>query len=604
MSNTISEQNAIRELGDFVSNEIILGQTTGNESYTGVLQPKRRLGDYMQVVFGLEPAPHHQIWIEKLEDDSNKRIAFICPPGHAKTTVAGVAYPSWKIGRMPERHFLYYGNTMTQARKQSVAIRDLTQTDVYQSVFPVERSPRGWAGDRWYLKRENVWDKDPTMIALGVDGPGLGARTDEIIFDDVADLENMNTEESREKVTNKILSVAFSRQSGASKGTRMIAVMTRWHEDDLAKLYEEQGFEIIWMPALGYWEIVTLAPLGVNCAENVDDGDGHHHPPQSLAEIEHLAEKHDLDDGEALWGAEYPKEYFDSFKKKPDIWTLEFQGLAKRPGGNAFTADQFRVWSNDPDAPEGTQHLDPNRVRGIFTFWDTASKKKKENDYWAGPTFAWCTDGYYMLELYSAKMEFPEGVRKMEELWRRRYQIEAHPELPNSALGEFAVRGLYIETTGQNNGEACVQSLVEKRVPATGITPTLSKEERAGKTQIYLDDRPVYFPLDPRRYIGSIEAPSGPQQITLSGVVAQFTSFPKGRKDDIVDAIGMALDHLTNLPINVGDEWRSRLSVNQLLERKLVRSAPVMVSRREGGVGRHIQKGYFSGRGPTRSRGA
>lgn len=549
------EDDIYRDFGRLVADEL---SALAPENESG-LRPRESLADFIRAVFGLEPARHHMEWIRALEDESIRKLCIICPPGHAKTTIAGVAYPAWKLGRHPDRHFLYIGNTISQARKQSVAIRDLTQTDAYQRVFPVEPSKKGWAGDKWFLERPNIWDKDPTMLALGVDGPALGARADEIIFDDVCDLENMATEESRKKVRHKIVSVAFSRQSGSSQNTRMVAVMTRWHEDDLARLFEEQGFAIIWMPALGYWDIVR----GPECGAA-----DHSHPPRSLAEAEALAAAHPLDEGEPLWPEEYPREFLAGFMREPDTWTLEYQGLTFRPGGNKFRLEQFVPYGDGE-----RKQLDPDSVRAVYQFWDTASKKSAEADFWAGMTWAWAADGYYLLEAVSRKAEFPEGVRLISECASKAYRI---------GDAEFFPRAVYIESTGTNNGSAVVQVLAESRIKAIEWRPVSSKVERAGKAMTWLDSKPVYFPTDPAAYDGWVETGAGRQPLTPRSFLAQFLSWPSGRHDDLVDALTMSLEQLIQHPVNASAERAALMASNTGLERRATRTSapPVPVNIR------------------------
>jgi phage terminase large subunit-like protein len=513
------------------------------------LDPVGSLSDYLRVVFGLEPARHHQIMIEALEDESLRRIAFVCPPGHAKTTVAGIAYSSWKIGLDPSRHFIYFGNTSTQANKQSVAVRDITQTPPYQRFFPVQRSPKGWAQGRWYLDRESVWDKDPTMLAVGIDGPVLGSRADEMIFDDVCDLENMATPEQRKKVRSKILTTAFSRQTGASKSTRMIAVMTRWHEDDLLSLFDEQGFSIIWMPARGYWEFVQ--PYGI----------------MNLEEAAKLPELEKLEDGDALWPEEYPVEYFAPIAKSdPDAWLLEYQGLATRPAGNQFTDEDFRYWSNNPK--NELKELAPESIRAVIQYWDTAGKAGPGNDFNCCQTWAWAADGYYLLSVFQDKMEFSNLVEAASALLRSPVTI------PGLDM-EFATRFAYIEETGGNNGAALVSMLQLRRQNALGIYPNMSKEARAGAALLVLRDstKPVYFPLEESQYRGTQEAANHQLiRLTRQAFIDQHKSFPRGRHDDMVDVTAMALEDLRKYPVKLSLDAQEPSRMPP--ERKVARRSP------------------------------
>lgn len=534
------------------------------------LHPRESLADFIRVVFGLEPARHHMEWIAALENEKDyQRLLIITPPGHAKTTVAGVAYPAWKLGNHPERHFLYYGNTQTQAEKQSTAIRDLVVENVYQSVFPGIRKSRtkGWAGHQWFLERPQVWDKDPSMLALGVDGPALGARADELLFDDVCDLQNMNTIDSRAKVRNQIAAVAFSRQGGKSRmANRMVAVMTRWHEDDLANFFEAEGFKVIWMPALGYWDFVK--PY----AEE--------HGPTKLADQNTLPYLAQLDSGKPLWEEEYDVEFFDDVRRNPDnadIWTLEYQGLTTKPGGNQFKPEHFQWYVDSEGAGETEKVLSPYNIRGIFQFWDTASKAKRESDFWCCETWAWASDGYYLLEVFQGKFEFAAGADKVKEYSKKTFAVRDEAGVPLLLQS----RAVYVESTGTNNGQAVISTLGRERLTIHPIVPTDSKEERAGQAIRVMEDTPCYFPSAGTAYVGT----------TKAEFQEQHKSFPRGKHDDMVDTTSMSINHLRQYPILAEEAWKDRMAINTNLTKDSVPSGALM--RRAGGSSGRVQRGHF-----------
>ncbi len=324
-----------RKAGAEAAAKIRDAATAGLATAGDALDPVNSLSDHIRGVFGLEPARHHMVWIPELEDESIERLMIICPPGHAKTTVAGIAFPSWVIGRNPGVHIIYFGNTSTQAEKQSVAVRNTVIGPAYQRYFPhIQKSPNNsWAGDQWYIDRPDLGDKDATMLAIGIDGPVLGARGDIFIFDDICDPDNMRTSYMRQKTKDTVAAVAFSRAGGQSRKVRMIAIMTRWHSDDIAAFFEAEGFKTIWMPATGYWDIVE-PQLGkyINPSEIPQ-------LPDTLLEA--------IEGGDALWPEEYPRDslmYTNLRANSPHVWQLEFQGFTKRAGGNKFHTTDFPLY--------------------------------------------------------------------------------------------------------------------------------------------------------------------------------------------------------------------------------------------------------------------
>lgn len=564
----LSPEDAMRLLGDDIRNRIS-SQERQAVFLHEAKDPTGRLDDFIRAIFGLEPARHHQEWIDAihdLEDQPNERLMIISPPGHAKTTVVGVAYPAWRIGNMPDRHFIYYSSTMTQAEKQTQAVRDLMESPAYQKLFPgIRRSAtKPWGGGKWYIEREHVWDKDPTMLAMGVDGPALGARADEIIFDDICSPDNMGTKQSREKVKTKISGVAFSRQGGESRRTRMVAIMTRWHGEDMAPWFEREGFKVIWMPAIGYWDQVK--PYAAE------------HGPIRMDEITKLpfAKEIAAGQGAALWPEEYPPSYFTSYRTNSnDVWLLEFQGMISSGEGNIFTQTDFQEWGS-----EGTKQLDPTSVSGVYTFWDTANTETARSDFWVAQTWAVAADGYYLLHCYMGKHEFPEGQTTVEQFARFAFRVST---THTGEVVRMMPRATHIEVTGTNNGSALVQAAARKGIPILGETPIGSKVDRANNAVVVLRERPFYVSKEPGRWQG----------LTFDTFIDQHMEFPRSPKDDIVDTTSQAVGYLAQHPLLIDNPLSAldRVPIPQSKEKV----APRNITRAGAGEGKRnrVTRGMF-----------
>lgn len=555
MANDISVRDAFKLVGEEAATSVAEGRKVKN---LDKLSPSTSMVDFSRVVFGLEPARHHMLWYDAIERllPEKKRVMIIAPPGSAKTTVAGVIYPAFRLGQDPTRHFLYYGSASLQAEKQSGAVRDIVQDATYQRVFPHVRRSRTkpWGASMWYLERPQAWDKDPSFWAIGIDGPSLGARGDELIFDDICDPENMNTSYTRKKVRDKVAGVAFSRQSGVGKDARMLAIMTRWHEDDIAQFFEQEGFYTIWMPALGYWEYV------------------HGHEPIELETLGEFPQLSELEKGDALWPEQYPKDTYDSTRRSsPDIWLLEYQGLAVRAGGNQFTEEDFRWWGAD----EGLKKIDPYRVRGCFQIWDTASKKGDQNDFSVCQTWLWADDGYYMARCRQYKLEYPELVLMVEKEYNEPVSL---PDADGQSI-QFKTRNIWVESTGTNNGAAIADSLKRKRIPIQEDNPGASKEERGGAAVRLIRDKPFYWAYDESAY--------GGVSLNKRVFLEQHKGFPRGKHDDIVDVTSAAVERLSNFPVTDGTPQATHPRLSTTTDRPRL---TVMGTRSSG----RIRRGQFS----------
>jgi len=174
---------------------------------------QNRLATHTMTVHGFVIKKHQMNWVLALEDESIKRLIIVAAPKTGKTPVVGLDYLGWKIGRNPTLHTIYVSNTASQANKNSVALRDtIIYNQKYKDLYGVKPDVgKGWGESEWFVKRDNVSDKDPTLQAVGIGGSILGATVELVVIDDPADPENMATAYQREKTINWLRTVPLSR---------------------------------------------------------------------------------------------------------------------------------------------------------------------------------------------------------------------------------------------------------------------------------------------------------------------------------------------------------------------------------------------------------
>jgi len=330
---------------------------------------RAELAAFGKYVFGHKPARHHLEWIAALEDQSIRRLLIIAPPGHAKTSWVSIFYPIWRLGYDSTLHFCILSNTARQANRPSVAAREIIKnSNEYHQLFPYIRPDyiKGWAEYEWFVQRQNLADKDASLVAAGVFGPILGARFDELILDDCVDQENSATARQREKVREWMKATAFSRLTANG---RVICVMTRWHEHDLAADFMSMGFHVIHMPALGYYG-----------------------------------------EGRALWPKAWPVARLE--EKRRDQGSLRFeamyQGHPTMPQGSVLKRSWWKLEEQWPVAYEDTIQV-----------WDTAFKEGEETDYSVCLTLGLLSGNVYVLDLLRERMEWPELTRAVRSQYRR-----------------------------------------------------------------------------------------------------------------------------------------------------------------------------------------
>ncbi len=224
-------------------------QETATRPLTDVA--REELGAFGTQVFDLWPAAHHEVWVELLSDPRLNRLLIIAPPGHAKSTWCTIIYPAWLVGRQPSVNILLVSATAAQARLFSAGVREaVVGSPAFADIFPglAPDRKRGWGQNAWFVQRPPDSNKDATVAACGVGGPLIGRRADVIIVDDPCDQANTTTVARRDKLWQWFRQTLLTR---LRPNGRVIVVMTRWHEDDLAaRLIRSGEFAVCHLRAL------------------------------------------------------------------------------------------------------------------------------------------------------------------------------------------------------------------------------------------------------------------------------------------------------------------------------------------------------------------
>lgn len=152
----------------------------------------------------------------------------------------------------------------------------------------------------------------------------------------------------------------------------------------------------------------------------------------------------------------------------------------------------------------------PNVIRYAWA-WDTAIKTGQLNDYSAGQLWAECEDGYYLVERFKDKVEYPELKRIVQQ------HYDKQPAT------------VYIEDKA--SGQQLVQDFRRSsRMPVIPVIPgreiPLSKDERLNL-------------CSPLFEAGKVFLPEGEKWV--SDYVSELCLFPNGAHDDEVDATTLYL---------------------------------------------------------------
>jgi len=321
------------------------------------------LSVYGRVVHGIEAARHHDVWIRALEGPEPERVLITAPPEHGKSTWIAVVYPAWRLARDPSQHIVLVSVTDAQAEDRADAVAGTVLSAPYRRLFPHVRKGGRWTRGDWDLARPRTDDKDSTMFACGVGSSALiGRRASCILIDDPMSEETARSPAARRHLATWCRRTLLTR---AERGAKIVCIMTRWHQDDLAPVLLQAGFTHIAMPAEGYWG-----------------------------------------QGTALWPERFPLEYLQGRRRDMGsaLYNCMYLGDPSGLEGRLFKREWFEVVDRPP------------ALRRIVCGWDLAASERTEADFTVKTTLGLGVDGVtYVLDVWRARREFPAVRREIAE---------------------------------------------------------------------------------------------------------------------------------------------------------------------------------------------
>jgi len=149
--------------------------------------------------------------------------------------------------------------------------------------------------------------------------------------------------------------------------------------------------------------------------------------------------------------------------------------------------------------------------------WDTAFKKNAENDYSVCTTWEIREDGYYLIDMWRGRVEFPELKKKVVELYERYH--------PSMALIE-----------DKASGQSLIQEIQRGTIiPIKGIKVESDKVARVHSITPLIESGRVFLPENAH---------------WLKEFMNECEDFPNGQFDDTVDSMSQALMYFKERDLN------------------------------------------------------
>lgn len=344
---------------------------------------RRNYKDYIEYVHhGLyQHYPHTELICEAIQpiaDGQPKRVIIELPPRHSKSMTITETFPSYFVGRNPNKSVIAASYSDSLARKFGRMNRDKV-FEFGKRLFDVSLSHERSASNNWGVEKTRGG-----MIATGIGGSITGEGADLLIIDDpIKNAAEANSKVMRERVWSEWESTLSTR---LHKNSSIIIVMTRWHEDDLVgRLLKESPHE---------WDRVRLPAI----AEDEDDLLGR--------EI-----------GEALGkGLGYDEEWAELKKKEVGsrVWASLFQQRPSPASGNIFKREWWQYYDTLP-----------KRFNEVIQSWDLTFKDGEGTDFVVGQVWGRKGADVYLIDQYRKRADFPETIQAIRSMSRRYPEAKA-----------------------------------------------------------------------------------------------------------------------------------------------------------------------------------
>lgn len=306
--------------------------------------------------------PHIKLIAEKLEAVERgeiKRLIITAPPRHSKSHNVSELFPSWYLGRNPDKSLIEatYGQDLSDDFGRKV--RNIISSTEFQELFPGIST----AKDSKAVHRFNT-NKGGSYYAVGRGSAITGRGGSCIIDDPLKDDKEANSELIRKNLIQWYKTVLYTR---LMKDCFIIVMATRWHQDDLIGYLLNESDE--------HWDVLNLPAIN--------------------------------EKGEALWPQFYPINVLNQIKKT--LGTRNFEALYQQnpspPEGSIIKRSWLKYYT-----------VLPSTMDQYLISWDMAFKGEETSDFVVGTVWAVRGGNFYLIDRIRDRMDFPTTLHSFRQL--------------------------------------------------------------------------------------------------------------------------------------------------------------------------------------------
>lgn len=261
--------------------------------------------------------------VEKFLARPSKKKALVIPRNHLKSTFATIGFSIMKILQNPNIRILICNQVWDMSRSFLREIKEQLESSQLKYLFGEFVSAK-WNEDEIIVKQRTRPLKEPTIRTAGVESEQTGGHYDLIILDDLVGLQNSQTPEQREKAKRFRRSMINLLEPGG----QVIECLTRWHLDDtFAEVLEKERkyYDVMVRKVVENGKLIFPKKFARKFDPIRKDWTMVN-DPTCMDYIEHLKQSMPLDE----FSAQYLNQPFSSEKQ-------------------LFKPEYFRYWSQRPD---------------------------------------------------------------------------------------------------------------------------------------------------------------------------------------------------------------------------------------------------------------
>jgi len=443
------------------------------------------------------------------------------PPGFMKSLLTDVFWPAWEWGPMQMPHVRYvafsYSSSLTE--RDNVKFHDLISSADYQAMYGDQVKLRK-IGEKKVSNRKHGW-----KLATSVSGVGTGERGDRVILDDPHNVKESESEVTRKETIRWFWESMSSRLNDMETGAKVV-IMQRVNEEDVSGEIIEKGD---WCH--------LMIPMEYIWAAN-DNGEA---PATDIGWVDpRWRETPQECEGELAWPERFPERIISSMKKDagPFAWAAQYQQIPKARGSTIFEQEFWQPWEPlDGKFPVLTY---------VVASVDSAFTEKEEND----------PSALVVVGLFENEHGFNRAI--LMHAWRRRLKFSGPELIPKPGEKSLAFRTRQQKAWGLVEwvGHTCNQFkvdrlLIENKASGISAAQTLANSHPHAGWAIQMVDAKVdkvarALAVQPSFAQGMIYVPY-PLREWGAMVMDEMEYFPKGKFDDLTDAMVHAVKHLRDL---------------------------------------------------------